>query len=44
MKSEFCRHTQCPYFGRFSGKAVCKAQHPKRYIKHLAQCPQTRTY
>lgn len=27
--------------GKYSGKAVCRAQEPKRFIKHLTKCPQT---
>lgn len=36
----------CPYFDKFSGKAVCKykrlttGNHAKEYIKHLQQCPK----
>lgn len=41
MKSDFCRHIKCEFFGKFSGKAVCRAQYPKQYIKHMDQCVQT---
>lgn len=41
MTSKFCRAIACPFFGKFSGKAVCRAQAPKKYIKHLDKCPQT---
>lgn len=41
MKSDLCRNINCPFFGKFSGKAVCRAGHPKKYIKHLEKCPQT---
>lgn len=40
MTSELCRQTQCPYFGKFSGKAVCRYSKPKKYIKHLCDCPR----
>lgn len=46
MKSELCRGSKCPYFDKFSGKAVCKYERlttgnaPKRFIKHLTQCPK----
>lgn len=41
MTSDICRATKCQYFGKFSGKACCRASKPKRYIKHLSHCPQT---
>ena len=40
MTSELCRRIGCAYFGKFSGKAVCREKHPKKYIKHLQECPQ----
>lgn len=40
MKSDFCRNIRCPFFGKFSGKAVCRAAHPKQFIKHLTKCQQ----
>lgn len=46
MTGEKCRRTMCPYFDKFSGKAVCKykrlttGNHAKEYIKHLGQCPK----
>lgn len=36
----------CPYFDKFSGKAVCKflklttGNRPKQFIKYLQQCPK----
>lgn len=41
MKSDFCRKIGCKFFGKFSGKAVCRAQVPKKFIKHLEKCAQT---
>lgn len=41
MNSKFCRNVQCPFFGKFSGKAVCRAQHPKKFVKHIDHCVQT---
>lgn len=41
MKAEFCKRINCQFFGKFSGKACCRAQHPKRFLKHLERCPQT---
>lgn len=41
MTGKFCRVIGCPFYGKFSGKAVCRAQEPKKYIKHLDKCPQT---
>lgn len=46
MTSEKCRQTQCPYFGKFSVKAVCRYKRltignvPKEFIKHLKECPK----
>jgi len=46
MTSEQCRRTMCPYFDKFSGKAVCKflklttGNHPKQFVKHLQSCPK----
>ena len=48
MTSEQCRRTMCPYFDKFSGKAVCKflklttGNHPKQFVKHLQSCPKVR--
>lgn len=48
MTSNQCRDTKCPYFGKFSGKAVCRYEKlttgnaPKRYIKHLTECPKNK--
>ena len=39
MKSDQCRKIACPYFGKFCGKAVCRFEHPKKFIKHLQACP-----
>lgn len=41
MKSDMCRHIQCPFYYKFSGKAACQFQRPKKFIKHLDKCPQT---
>lgn len=38
MTGKFCRVIGCPFYGKFSGKAVCRAQVPKKYIKHLTKC------
>lgn len=38
MKSEMCRQIDCRYFGKFSGKAVCRFETPKRYVKHMQSC------
>ena len=46
MTSEQCKKIMCPYFDKFSGKAVCKykrlttGNHPKEWIKHLTECPK----
>lgn len=39
MKSDLCRKIDCPYFGKFSGKAACYFTAPKKLVKHLEDCP-----
>ena len=39
MTNEICRYIKCIYAGKFCGKAVCRQQHPKKYVKHMEHCP-----
>ena len=36
MRKEECG--SCPMLGDFCGKAVCRLQHPKRYLRYIEKC------